>query len=172
MSANQSPAWTRYAVTGAIMAAAALLAPSSATATPVDHQCGASIGSDVKTETTLFNTQSKNFVNVPGASVTVTVPSGQTRCVKVRFSVEGRCSLTGSTDACFIRVNATGAGLLDPAVNGIQFISEKDNNAAYSFQWVKALTAGTYTIKVEAAVQHAATNFTLAAWTLDVETTQ
>jgi hypothetical protein len=142
---------------------------SESQAAPVSHSCGAVIKSRVKTETVPFATSSTPFVNVPGGQIPVVVPAGKTYCVKIRFSAQMRCTDSAAGDECFIRALA-GANMADPAINGITFSAEDATYSVRSFQWIKELGAGTHNVRVQAAVQNAATSFSIQAWTLDVET--
>jgi hypothetical protein len=139
----------------------------------VSHSCGAPIRSIVKTDTAIFETNSSAFVNLPGAVATVDIPAGEIRCVKVRFSASVSCSQTAQSDVCVVRAGEIGGSVFDPAVNGIDFADEQgDALRTHSFEWVKQLSAGSHTIRVQAAVQNAATKFTIGAWTMDVEQTK
>ena len=85
--------WKRLGLVAVITLAGGV---SMAAAAPTSENCGAPIRSVVKTDVSNFSTAATSFVNVPGAAVTVTVPAGETQCVKVRFSAEVRCVEFGS----------------------------------------------------------------------------
>jgi hypothetical protein len=89
--------------------------------------------------------------------------------VKVRFSSVASCTDTAAFDLCAIRVAIPNAEIFDPPVNGVDFVAPGAAPAARSFEWVKRLGAGKHTIRVQAAVQNAATTFAVGTWTLDVE---
>ena len=152
-----------------IMAAASLLTSTPARTAPIVHNCGVPISSIVRTEIGLFSTQSTTFANVTGAAVAITVPAGTTRCVKVRFSGIMRCSETVNFDVCAILVVIPNLVTFDPAFLGIDYHDEDSNYAANSYEFVKRLDPGSYTIRVRAGVQNAATKFDITAWTMDVE---
>lgn len=162
---------SRSMLIAGVSALLAIAISPQAHAAVVNHKCGAPISSTVKTELITFSTASTSFVNVPGASTTVSIPSGGTRCVKVRFSATASCSTTGSLDECVIRVSEPGIAF-DPNTNGINFIEEQPGEAAHSFEWVKILGAGSHTITVEAGVAASPTNFSIGEWTMDVEVTK
>lgn len=156
------------------LAAAVFIAAgaSLSAAAPVTHTCGKPLGSVVLTETVAFTTSSTDFVQVPKARRAITVPAGQTRCVKVRFSAETGCSVTGNADGCFIRVGVLNGTIFDPPINGITFGYEDDSFRVRSFEWVKRLGEGAYIISAQAAVQNAATQFNIQVWTLSLEITE
>jgi hypothetical protein len=162
----------RAGVFGLVLVPAGTAAPPQAAAAPDAHSCGAVIKSVVKTETfALFTTQSTTFVNLPGAAVNVTVPAGETRCVKARLSVIGQCSETAAFDLCAVRM--VGSVTLDPPVNGVDMVTPSNGgHGAFTFQWVKRLEAGTHTIRPQVAVQNAMTTFSIKTWTYEVETSE
>jgi hypothetical protein len=138
-------------------------------AAPVAHACAAPIRSMVKTDTGGLKTSATNFVNVPGAAATVTVPAGKSYCVKVRFSVQMRCFGSAGNDECFIRVVSGGGVVFDPSIE-VSF-STTQSVGVRSFEWVKELGPGSHAVRVQAVVQDAATQFDLQMWTLNVEVT-
>jgi hypothetical protein len=162
--------WKRLGLVAVITLAGGI---SMAAAEPETTTCGASIRSVVKTDFVLFSTSSTTFANLPGAAVAVTVPPGETQCVKVRFSAEVRCMPSASADLCAVRVLVPDLTLFLPGVNGVTFASEQGSaTGTRSFQWVQRLFPGTHVVRVQAGVQNAATNFEIQAWTLDVESTK
>jgi hypothetical protein len=63
-----------------LFAGLATLSPAASLAA-VNHSCGASIGSTVKTETLPFSTSAAAFVNLPGAFATINA-SGQRHALR------------------------------------------------------------------------------------------
>jgi hypothetical protein len=131
----------------------------------------------VKTSTTSFSTQSASYVNVPGAYATLTVSSD--RAIRARFSAESQCNKGGGSvgDQCQVRIMVSPGGELNPAsAEGFAFDSYDGNsgaNAAREAQSMErisnGLTAGTYTVRVQARTQGGVA-FTLDDWTLSAET--
>ena len=141
-----------------------------AAAETVTTKCGAPIRSVVKTETGSFITSSTNFASVPGAAVSITIPAGESQCVKVRFSVQMRCVESAEADLCGIRVIVPFLTTFYPNINGVTFASEQGNAMSVrSFDWVARLDAGSHIVRLQAGVQNAATSFELHAWTMNVE---
>lgn len=155
---------------GALALASLGLVSVPASQAAVTHSCGASIRSTIKTDIPNFTTSSTTFVNVPGGVVTVDIPAGRTRCVKVHFSASMSCSTTGSIDLCDFRAGEIGGSAFDPPLNGIDFADgQGDTFQTHSFEWVKELGAGSHKIRVQAGVGSAPTTLTIRAWTLEVE---
>jgi hypothetical protein len=144
------------------------ISATSAESAPVSHNCGAVIKSFVKTDVAQFKTNSTIAKQVTGAFQTITIPSGTSRCVKVHFSADAACSQTANPDICWIRAATLYTGSFDPATY-VNFHNENSYRAANSFEFVKRLEAGTYTIGVEVWVYNSATTFTINNWTMDVE---
>ena len=163
----------RAGVLFVVLVPAGAVAPPQAEAAVVT-KCGAVIESTLRTEAfALYSTQSTTFVNLPGAAVNVTVPDGETRCVKVRLSVIGKCTDTGAVDLCAVRMSQVGVTLLDPPVNGVDMVTPANGgHGAFTFQWVKRFAAGTHTVRPQVAVQNAMTTFSIQTWTFEVETSE
>jgi hypothetical protein len=135
----------------------------------VAHNCGKVVNSYVLTEQSMFLTNSTAFTEVTGASQTISIPDGTSRCVKVTFSAMTACNPTAKYDGCLIDVFADGTEL-DPAVGGgILYDQENPEWKLHSFEFVKRLEAGTHTIRVKASVVDPATSFSIGARTMDVE---
>jgi hypothetical protein len=111
--------------------------------------------------------------DIPGSSVSVTVPSGQRALLIITFSASVQCQDLGGTTngACSVRAMVGGnvpppgpVALLSP-LNG-QFESAQ----AASMQWVAGpLNAGTYTVKIQGWVNDANNDiFAMGARTLTV----
>ena len=129
-----------------ILALAFAALVSVASAAPVVTQCGAPIKSIVKTDIEFFNTTSEAPVTIPSASVTISVPAGATRCVRVRFSAIANCP-----NACFLRAFEN-VNQLNPAwvSNALRFSSDQTNNGmAHSFEWAGRVGAGLHTIRIK-----------------------
>lgn len=111
----------------------------------------------VATSTTEFVTSSTAFVDVPGASATITVPAGHTATVIAQFSAESTCS-GGQAGAWCSVVLLIGATEMDPAEGSSSAFDSSDDGGNNSFEHnalVRSKTnvsPGTYTVKARAAV--------------------
>jgi hypothetical protein len=124
-----------------------------------------------------------SFVDIPGASVQVFVPSGTSRLIMARYSAESVCS-GGSSDAfCSVKIVArnstTGADTeLKPANDGGFAFDSTDVGRETSASWEShsvdrsdRLGAGSYTIRAQRASisKGAAPTFRLDDWSFTVE---
>ncbi len=111
----------------------------------------------------------QTFTQLPGASTTITVPSGQTARLIARFSGESRCTVSW----CSLRIVVDGTEML-PA-SGINFAFDSGDGADDRFEGLamdrtsKVLSAGTHTVKVEWALGGNNSSFWLDDWQLTVE---
>jgi hypothetical protein len=137
------------------------------TAAPITTACGSLVSSTVKTNIGAALFQSTTFAVVPGANTTVSVPPGQSRCVKVTFTASTSC--TNGTNSCFIVARDSGT-LMNPA-NPFRAIDADSGiqNAAHSLEWVRRIGAGNHAISVQVRVSSADTDFQIADWTMDVQ---
>jgi hypothetical protein len=148
--------------------------PSSAAEAPepaaaVAVTCGARIQSLVRTENAASTTSSTTFVNVPGGSATVTVPSGASRCLKVLLTAETACSETSAGDFCYVRVLDNGVEMSPQGAQFQAIDSEKSTARGHAFEWAKRLAAGNHSIVLQRRVGNSATVFTMDDWTFDVQ---
>ncbi|HET9516719.1 MAG TPA: hypothetical protein VFO77_03225 [Actinoplanes sp.] len=121
------------------------------------------------------NTTSTVFTDVPSATTSVTIPSGQSRLFNARFSAESQCSGT-SGGYCSVRIVVvlpSGAIVeLNPS-SGTDFAFD---SAGSTVDWESHAMertstrygAGTYRIKVQATRVGTATSLRLDDWTLAV----
>lgn len=132
--------------------------------------CGTPIQSFVVTGNDVFETTSRTFVRLRGAAVTVTVPAGQTRCIKVRFT--GSVTCKGSTNAaCFIRAVA-GDKEMRPRASGNQFLSgQLLQPLALGYEWVDRLPGGDNVVQIRVRTHNILELIKLDIdnWTMDVE---
>ncbi|HET7678848.1 MAG TPA: hypothetical protein VFK79_01785 [Xanthobacteraceae bacterium] len=136
-----------------------------------DTSCGAAIRSNVITGNDLFQTTSRSFVRLRGAVHTVTVPSGETRCVKVRFTGGVTCRGTSGNEACFIRALAEGEEMR-PQPAGNQGLSGRLlRPTGLGFQWVRRLGDGQHVIQIQVRALNAPETIIVGVtdWTMDVE---
>ncbi len=139
---------------------------AAAAAGLVTTSCGAQLSSTVRTESVGTVTSPTTFADLAGATTTVTVPAGTTRCIKVVFTAETVCAI----DAC--RVQALDNGVaMNPQGGGKQAIdSEHAGASGHGFEWVRRVGPGLHVIKIQQRVENAATQFAIDDWTFDVQT--
>jgi len=133
--------------------------------------CGAPIQSTVATGNQPFATNSNSFVRIRGAVLTVTVPSGQTRCVKVRFTAGVTCRGGTGNEVCFIRALA-GDEELRPVGGGNQGLSGRLlRSTGLGFQWARRLSEGQHVIQIQVRAFDLPETVTVGIndWMLDVE---
>jgi len=148
----------------------ALCAPASADFLVAVTQCGALIRSTVKQGVDAQQTIAVEnaYVTVVGAGVVVNVPTGRTRCVRVRFSTNLVCIPPNSTSRCFVKVYDDLTPLLwGPAVS----IATDEPGGAHSYEWVARLSAGKHTLRIQAS-KNSGVSFVIAHWALAVDVAQ
>ena len=96
--------------------------------------------------------------------------AGPGRCVKVLFTAETACGLSGAADFCYIRA-LDGAIRAGPrtATNFQTMDSEDGSAAGHAYEWVGHLDPGAHNIRIERRVGNNATSFWTDDWTFDVE---
>jgi len=143
---------------------------SGASAVNIVTGCGPLISNIVRTENAASVTSSVAFVPLPGAVLGITVPAGQSRCIKVLFTGEAACRGPGAVaDFCLIRALDNGVEL-NPQGGGAQvLLSEDATENGHAYEWVRRVGAGNHTILIQRRVGNAATGFLLDDWTFDVE---
>lgn len=133
---------------------------------------------NVVTETNAQVTNSTTFVNLPGATTVVTVPSGENALILARFSAESACS--GGTGAQWCSVRILIGGVEANPIVGLDFAFDStDNGRETSASWEshsvdrsRPVGSGTYVVQAQWAVTSAATSFRLDDWSLTVERAQ
>jgi hypothetical protein len=116
-------------------------------------------------------TSSTTFVELPGASASVTVPTGATATLFVSFSAESLC--TGPSGYCPVRVLVDGNEAAPVVGNDFAFDST-DMGTETTQSWeshaiervVTGLAAGSHTVTVQYAVTAATTTLRLDDWGL------
>jgi hypothetical protein len=127
----------------------------------------------VKREVNATTTNSTTYVDVPGTTVTMSVPSGQHALLLVRFSAESSCDGGTAGNWCTLRVLVDG-NEAQPAA-GSNYAFDTDPGASddiwegHSMDRSAVVGAGNHTIKVQWAVTDATTTFRLDDWSLIVE---
>jgi hypothetical protein len=121
-----------------------------------------------------FATTSPNFVNLPGATTTVSVPAGTQMRLLARFSAESQC--VGNSGWCAARIVVDGVeaapiGGLGVAFDGANTGSSPDQYETHAIErFVSSVGAGNHVVGVQMAVVGAATSFNLDDWALTAET--
>jgi hypothetical protein len=149
-----------------IVALASIFYVPVANAAVVTTTCGPLLKSVSKTNIQFFSSSSELPVNIPGG-VTVKVPSGETRCIRVRFSAVANCP-----NSCFIRAIA-GTNELNPAwvSNPLRFSSDATGDGtAHSFEWVERVGTGEYVVKISFQTGNSSFVADIGPYTLTVET--
>ena len=150
--------------TGAL---AAVISSSSTALLRVDNR------SNVGSQTTTVN----SYVDLTGASVPVTIPTGG-RLIRARFAAESKCEGSAG-QTCLVRIVAFNTGSsatleLNPQA-GTDFAFDAvgtDLAEAHAMERSRRLTPGTYNIKVQFAVTGIMVASTLDDWHFTVETFQ
>jgi hypothetical protein len=128
----------------------------------INVACGAQTSNLIRTESSSLTFSNTSFSTLPGSSVRVTVPSGQSRCLKVLFTAEA-----AATNFCYVRAVANGLPLF-PNGEGFQSLVSADSTAnGHAFQWVRRLSSGTYTVAIQRRVSSGRCN--IDDWTVDVQ---
>jgi hypothetical protein len=142
---------------------------SAAEAAPVTTICGSLIRAIHKTNVDQFSFSSETVPTPAPGGIQVTVPNGQTRCVRVRFSAEAECP-----NNCFVRAVATKGPTtneLNPAAPDIfRFSSDGMNNGtAHSMEWIERLDEGTWSIRVNFVTGNSSFTAKIGPYTTTVE---
>jgi hypothetical protein len=138
---------------------------ASAARANVNVSCGAQTGNLVRTENAVLTFSNTSFLTLPGASVSVTVPVGVTRCVKVLFTAEA-----AATSFCYVRVIDNGVPF-SPDGGSFQALVSRDSSAnGHAFEWVRRIGAGSHIISLQRRVDSGSCG--IDDWTFDVEVHQ
>ncbi len=133
--------------------------------------CGTLLKSTVVTGNEPFQTASKAFVRVRGAVFTVVVPSGERRCIKVRFTAGATCRGNSGNEACFIRVVA-GDEEMHPRAGANQgFGGRTFQPTGFAYQWVGRFGPGEHVVQIQVRTLNIPEFITVGVddWTMDVE---
>ena len=155
-----------------VVPAAISVLPASAQVTTVTNPTGSVRMVRGGTATT---TSSVNFVDVPGAATTITIPAGTRAVLRARFVAESSCA--GGAGYCRVRILINGVEA-QPAV-GTDFAFDSTNNGnETSSSWEShaverssaiILPAGNYVVRVQQSTSSAGVTFRLDDWHLSVE---
>ena len=134
----------------------------------IDHPCGPEQLNLVRTQSAVGSTSSVVPVAIPATTMTVNVPAGQTRCVKVLFTAETSCTGFAGTDYCRVQATLDGAPM-NPNGAGFMTIDSEDASAdGHAFEWVKRVGPGQHVVQITQEVGNAATTFIHDDWTMDL----
>ena len=151
--------------------AATVVAATTATAKAANivTDCGTLIGSRVITNSSPVRTSSTTYVKL--ATTNITVPSGQTQCIKVLVTAETFCAGPGNIfDFCDIRVTLNGVETMRPAGGNFKAMDSEDNSSSgHAYEWVRRVSAGTHTISLEIRVRDSRSVFEVDDLTFDVQ---
>jgi hypothetical protein len=131
----------------------------------ISVSCGAETASLTRTENTGLTFSNTGFLALPGSGVTVNVPAGATRCVKVLFTAEA-----GASNFCYVRAVDNGIPMF-PDGGSFQALVSHDGTAnGHAFLWVRRLGSGSHTISIQRRVN--AGSCGIDDWSMDVEVHQ
>jgi hypothetical protein len=122
-------------------------------------------------------TTSTSFVDVPGATTTITVPAGTKALILARFSATSTCIGPAADASCFVRILIGGVEAFPAGVNISTFDKETvvpfAGNAPKQAHMIErsrgALLGGNYVVKVQYAVPNIDATLALVNWNLTVE---
>jgi hypothetical protein len=125
--------------------------------------------------TDIFNTNTKTFKTIPGASTQITVPAGEHAVLIARFTTQQDCTVGDGnpTGTCMARILA-GTTEMKPASGG-QILDTVSNGApagvrsAALDRSIGPVGPGTYTIKVQVRVTSSKMILEVTDWHLTVE---
>lgn len=158
----------RKSITAAALVALIAAVPAFAAVT---HTAKGIFKTIVVTETNAQSTNSTSYVNLPGASATITVPAGKIHLVNVRFSAESYCfgSTSDAGNWCSVRILVDGTEMLPNS--GFDFAFNANGNAddfweGHAMERTLVVGAGTHTVTVQWANTSSNLTFRLDDWTM------
>ena len=166
-------AGSAFGLLAIIVASLTIFAPSVSHAVS-KFRCGPVLSSTYRDDTKAFATGSTDYTAIPGALVNVTVPTGKTRCITVRFSAVASCSPTPGQDRCQIEANENdlhGGAVLTPQETNLDFVSEDPSASAHSFIWVYIISSNAE-VSMSARVKKPGTLFVINTWTMEVQVSE
>jgi hypothetical protein len=131
----------------------------------INVSCGAQTGNLIRTENASLTFSNTGFLTLPGSGVSVNVPAGATRCVKVLFTAEA-----GATNFCYVRAVDNGIPMFPDGGSLQALVSYDSTAAAHAFLWVRRVGAGSHTISIQRRVS--AGSCGIDDWSVDVEVHQ
>ena len=169
---KRSLGWAGFTFTALISAASAQGISDGSTAAQAAAQkaninvfCGAQTANLIRTENASLTFSNTSFLALPGAAVSVSVPAGTTRCIKVLFTAEA-----GATNFCYVRAVDNGIPMF-PDGGSLQALVSHDGSAnGHAFLWVRRVSAGSHVISIQRRVN--AGSCGIDDWSMDVEVHQ
>jgi hypothetical protein len=121
-------------------------------------------------------TSSTSWVDIPGASTTISVPPRTRAIILVRFSGASEC-FNQNVEGAGCRVRVRVGQRVAPPFNGFTndfdsthfSTSATDFIEAHAIERSRPVRPGTYTVKMQWSVSAPSTSFTLYGWHLTVE---
>ncbi|HVI68936.1 MAG TPA: hypothetical protein VM581_00585 [Magnetospirillaceae bacterium] len=171
LSQSTRRGWRRIGIVAASVVAALGLGATAAIALTTSHSATRFTQIQVRTGDTAWTGATTAWTDVPGAATTFSVPTGQSRMFDATFSAESHCASSGWCSARVVIVTPSGSVVeLRPTV-GTDFAFDSPSDLweghsmnRTSYYW----GAGTYTVKVQAALVAGATSFRLDDWNFGV----
>jgi hypothetical protein len=128
----------------------------------------------VARDSNLVSTASTTFVNIPGATITMTVPPKSRALILARFSATSECDGVPN-NGCEVRVVINNIEAQPAGINASVFDSGTsadtgDSREAHMIERSAGpLPAGNYVVKAQMAVPNNEVSLVLANWNLTVE---
>jgi hypothetical protein len=139
---------------------------------------GASLAIQVASSGVLSDSSPTSFVNLAGATTSITVPVNTTAMILARFTAESSCSAPGVAvqNWCSVRILVDGVEAQPAVGNNFAFDSTDEGNETVASweshsvdRYAAGVGPGAHSVTVQEAVTSAATVFQLDDWTLVVE---
>lgn len=159
----------RLGLAAAVVTLVAVVA-GTAIAVTTTRSAGAIERVKVKSSDSAVSTASTSYVNLPGASVDMPVPGGESAVLLIRFSGESRCT---AQLWCTVRVLVDGVEAQPAAGTDFAFESNDSSGGdvyeSHSMDRTAAVGAGNHTVQVQYARQGTSGTFFLDDYSLTVE---
>lgn len=126
-------------------------------------------------ESTATTSRSTSFVDVPGMSTTIVVPSGETAIINARFFAESQCTGGRAGNWCSVRILANGTEMfpqsgIDAAFDSVS--TPEDFWESHAVERDITVGPGTYIVHVQRVVTSSDTAFRLDDMHMTVERSQ
>ena len=140
--------------------------PGTTIAEAIVTDCGAFISSRTVTNNSPIRTSLQTYIKLAK-----TVPSGQSRCVKVLVTAKTFCAGPGQIlDFCDIRVTLNGVETMQPAGGNFKAMDSEDNTSSgHAYLWVRRIGPGTHSLSLVVRVRDSRSVFEVDDLTFDVQ---